>query len=441
LEVILGRRLSLLRDNQGNSSSLHQTAAAHARIGAVRWQLGLHEQAEQDLRQAVVIQEQLLANHPADIQCRWGLLGYWSQLGKVLSETNQREQTLQAHEKVNEELRKLAESEPDTTVYRVRQATLLMEQGRVLSQWHRRVEAEQLLRQAMALFERLAREFPDRGDLHANAARTANYLGVALKRDNRFAEARQAYVAAIARLKELVARDSADRLSRLELGTSYRNLAMLERDSGDRVKARVAYEMAKDLLEPLVRERPGQLVFRRELGEALLGLFLILPESTPPTEARRRLSEAQGHLLQAFEAGPHHTQLQKTVRNTYYQLANLHLKEYNHRSAAAAVREMIRLSHEQKAFLDAAGLLTQCMSVALRDPRLDEAQRLRLGQAYAGQAARTGWLSRARFPATSMKTLKSYPALAPLLKRPEFGSLNKELTTPALAGLARLPRG
>jgi serine/threonine protein kinase/tetratricopeptide (TPR) repeat protein len=150
--------------------------------------------------------------------------------------------------------------------------------------------------------------------------------------------------------------------------------------------AEAAFRRAVTRLRELSRES-RKVKYRSALGAALNNLAKMLSERGDPAEARVLLTEAIPHQQAALKARPKDPDVRAFLRNHYMHLANANVQLRDHRGAAAAAAELVRLYPDGwQEHVRAAGYLARCAELAAQDEALSAGQRTEAARGYGDRA-------------------------------------------------------
>jgi tetratricopeptide (TPR) repeat protein len=125
----------LLRQSPSQKSYKYLRAVGFNNLGqAHNRMVGQATVAESDFRQALALQETLVKQDPADVQCQSALGGMYNNLGTVLEETKRPEDAVQAYEQAVAHQRVALASAPEVAHYRQLLSMHYFNYGRTLRQ-------------------------------------------------------------------------------------------------------------------------------------------------------------------------------------------------------------------------------------------------------------------------------------------------------------------
>jgi serine/threonine protein kinase/Flp pilus assembly protein TadD len=196
-------------------------------------------------------------------------------------------------------------------------------------------------------------------------------------------------------------------------------------------EAEDAYRRAVTRLRDLT-QKSTRLDHRSALGAALNNLARILNDRGEPKEARDLLTEAIPHQQAALDAEPKNPDVRAFLRNHCWHLATAQVLLRDHRGAAAAAAELVRLYPDGwQEQVRAAEYLARCAALAAKDAGLTEEQRREVAREYGDralallrQAVDRGWRDAAALTGPSFEPLRSRDDFHALRKR--TGSLSPD---------------
>lgn len=136
-------------------------AEQRTQLGNVLRNAGRVEEAEQITRQAVELQEELVAEFPDVLEHQLTLSNHHNKLGLVLKQMGRMDETEEVFRQIAELRGKLVADFPDVPLYQHRLARYHNRLGSALSIAGRRQEAEQEQHLVVELYEKLIADFPD----------------------------------------------------------------------------------------------------------------------------------------------------------------------------------------------------------------------------------------------------------------------------------------
>jgi tetratricopeptide (TPR) repeat protein len=232
--------------------------AAHLKVGKIRENLGLHQDAETAYRRAVQLAAELAADFPAAPAYRHELARSQSILGMLLSETGRLKEADKAYLDALAVQKQLTADSPAVPEFREELATSYSAFGTLCKETGRLKEAEHALRAAVAIMTKLVADFPSVPRYRMNLANRQNNLGEMLFFTGQLKDAEQAHRDALTIAKQLVADFPAVPGHRDVLGQIQHSLAYVLMDTTGREKeAMDANGESMDLRKQLFSEFPA----------------------------------------------------------------------------------------------------------------------------------------------------------------------------------------
>jgi serine/threonine-protein kinase len=395
---------------------------------------GETREAEALYRGALALDEKLAADFPEVVKYRRDLARCLNDLGVLLASTGRHAEAEPLYERALATYRRLAGEAPAVPDHRYSMAGTLVNRGQLLGATNRRELAGEAYRQANALLEALAAEHPDNPDYRRSQAKCLDSLGSVLVVDGRRKDAEDAYGRAAALYERLVARPDARTADRLALATclsnrgdnlragdlpgadpafrralelagalvaasprtpSYRRaLAVAQVNFGEFLAsdrrprdAEAAFQKSVELFENLAADFPAEPGYKSEHGYALADLAGLYLEGKSPSQARPVLERAVTAQRAAANLSPRNPQYRALLRGHLAALSRTLIDLGDHAEAARAAEDLVRSGPGDSGFrVQAARLLTRCVTLGEADTRLPEAQRLALAGSYADRA-------------------------------------------------------
>jgi serine/threonine protein kinase/tetratricopeptide (TPR) repeat protein len=216
---------------------------------------GQFEKAESGHKRALDLWEQLLREHPKNISYLHDSSITHSNLAILYGATNRPKDAETSYLKALAVQEKLALEHPQIIPYQLSLAVVHYNLGNLYGRG-RPKEAEAALQKALTIRERLAREHPKVADYQFVLADTHNCLGVLYYSTGRFPQAEDAYRRALAVHTRLAKTFPAITNYQIALGGDSCNLGHLVRDQGKPEDALGWYEKAISTLEAVVQKEP-----------------------------------------------------------------------------------------------------------------------------------------------------------------------------------------
>jgi serine/threonine protein kinase/tetratricopeptide (TPR) repeat protein len=217
--------------------------------------------AEQMLRRAITLREQLLKERPQALELRGQLAQSWVNLGGLQHTQRRDDDAQQAFQQCIDlldlsTLTKFAGNEPVSARYLQARAHAFNNLGIVHNGAGRFVEAEKAYREALTLKEKLADRFPSVPQFRLELARSFNNQGALLAAMKRPKDAQSAYEKAVGIYERLIADSRGGSLYSVGLAGTYTNLGKLMSDNGQLEQSLPILAKGVDILEAALREDP-----------------------------------------------------------------------------------------------------------------------------------------------------------------------------------------
>jgi tetratricopeptide (TPR) repeat protein len=292
--------------------SLYQELAAEfpAVPKYLEWQVNIYQllgslyrgadrsaEAEQVFGQALAILTKLpvVPHQTAELARRQALINV--ELGRLFAVSRRAQHAEDAFRRALPVLEEFHARFPEKVGHQVPLASLYSYLGELLFLRRRPQEAEGYHRKALELFEKLAHAFPALPDHRRNLAACHSNLGVVFGTTNRPEEAEQAWVRAAALLEELHAQHRTARGVRHDLGLVHHYLSRRMSDLGRAADEEKNLRQALTLFEGLIAEAPEVPGYRDRLPLVHFELGTLLGKTGRPREA-------VGEYLEALKARP-----------------------------------------------------------------------------------------------------------------------------------------
>jgi serine/threonine-protein kinase len=395
---------------------------------------GETREAESLYRRALALDEALAAEFPDVVKYRRDLARGLNGLAVLLATTGRHAEAEPLYDRALTAYRRLAEEAPAVPAHRFSLAGTLIHRGQLLDATNRRRPAGEAYREATGLLDALTAEHPDNPDYARSLAICLDSLGNVLVVDGRFKEAEDAYGRAAALYERLVARPDARTADRLALASclsnrgdnlraghlpgaepafrralelagslvaesprtpSYRRaLAVAQVNFGEFLAAEsrprdaeTAFQKSAELFENLAADFPAEPGYKSEHGYALADLAGLYQEGKSPSQARPVLERAVTAQRSAATQSPRNPQYRALLRGHLAALARALIDLGDHAGAARAAEDLVRAGPGDSGVrVQAARLLTRCVTLGEADARLPDVQRLALAGSYADRA-------------------------------------------------------
>jgi len=258
---------------RGEDPSLRdELARTHFRVGCITEEIDSPERAAADYDRARRMQEELVAETPADATRLRALGDTLNALGRANHRLHRLDEAREAYRQAVAVRTRLAEAGPREHEFRRMLANSLMNMGLVEKARGEVVEAEGYFQRAQTLRKEILAQSP--GDAHTlgDYSMGSYNLGIlALERGEAPAAAKHVQEAA-AGFEALLASDPRSLANQYRLAVCDRILADVHTQSGQPAAARALYQKALDRMEKLARASPDV----PEYTSALAGLYMNL---------------------------------------------------------------------------------------------------------------------------------------------------------------------
>jgi tetratricopeptide (TPR) repeat protein len=288
-------------------------------------------------------------------------------------------------------------------------------------------KAEEAYRDALALLKKLVAEFPSRPEFRRDLAHTHHNLGSVHHISKRPKEAEAAMRVALAIRKQLAEDFSKRPEFRRDLASGHFNLGTVFYQAGKRKEAETAYGDALPLQKRLVAESPKVPEYQHDLGATLTVLGTLNNQRRDFAAAAQLFDQARTHLQAALKAKPKSPEYRHAYGKILFFQANNHLARADHARLATNAEELASFAcYPPTDAYNGACFLCHSVMLVDKDAKLDQAKRRELAKHYADralallrQAVVRGYKNAAH--------MKMNRDLQPLRERPEFKKLLAEL--------------
>jgi tetratricopeptide (TPR) repeat protein len=280
-------------DNADDPTLRDELYDAYLRLGRIRQEFGDRAEAITSYERSRDLLTDLMRDHPATIyQSDLALLlGNLGILYFFSGEIQKAEQTLRSAESIRQEL---VHAHPDVPSYQFDLAGTDINLGNLFRSTGRVDDAEQAFGKAQGFLGSLAEKYPKDSRYQNNLAMTHNNLGNLFKGRRQFDRALQAYETAITIGRQLAGKFPRVGSYQGDLADWLVNLALLRQHELANVpEAERTFEEARDILKHLVEEYPTKARYRQSLATTysnLGSLYLAIP----------RIAEAEAALREAL---------------------------------------------------------------------------------------------------------------------------------------------
>jgi tetratricopeptide (TPR) repeat protein len=272
---------------------------------------------------------------------------------------------------------------PNVRAHRAAQSDALKHLANLLAELRRTQDAEPLLRQALDLDRALAASFPAVPNYQNSFVDSQYNLARLLVQTNRRQEATQNLRQALQIQERLVVSYPTEPAYRDLLARAHNNLAYLLAAGSQPEQAEGPYRRALALQEALVAENPNVPDYRSALAATLNNLALLSRSGKDLREARQLLERAVRLQEEALECNPKNARFRQFLRNHCFGLADTLLRLGEHVEASRAAERLPTLYPKGwSEYRQAAAFLARCAACAGTDSKLPEEERRRVAQGY-----------------------------------------------------------
>jgi tetratricopeptide (TPR) repeat protein len=376
-------------DHPGVTSYRLELANTHVNLGALFRRLGQLEGAERAYRQALAIEEELVARTPKDAEGRRLLARIHNNLANLLKITGRRDAAESAYRRALALQEGLAADFPEKDVYPLELARTGYNLGILLLQIGRHRETEATYRRALSLQERVVSRTPVEPACRLELSRTCSNLSHLLRQVGRPQEGEPLARRAVAIGEELIANFPGVAQYREDLAMSIHTLARLVQDMGRPQAAEPLFRRCLEIQEALLAAEPNLPDHASDLACTLSNLAGLLSHRGEAAGALPMVRRAIDLQRQALGSNPQHPARQEFLGEHYGTLALTLVTLGDHAEAAKAVAESVRSDpNGWRARQDAAGVLARCEPLAESDGTLPPARRTALARAYREESRR-----------------------------------------------------
>jgi tetratricopeptide (TPR) repeat protein len=365
----------------------YEMGRAHRRLGGIYESLGDRQRAEQSVREAVAVQEELIVQFPTEVPYRRELGLSYRHLGSVLINRRPKEAE-EAFRHALDLQEKLAAADPAEPGYSTDLADTHDDIGILLAQAQRHSAAEKEFRHATDLLEKLVARYPSVADYGEKLAVCRGNLGNLLAQTNRLADAEKLLRQNADFWEKRASDDPTGANARSKLALTQYNLGLILHNLGRPVEAEPAIRRALELRTRFMEDFPNIPELQNRVGEALRKLaVLVRVNRGDHAEAQRLLEKAIGHTKAALKTDARNPSYLRMLGYEYTTLADTLIDLGDHVQAArTAERVPPLMENVEEAYCDAARRLARCMPLAAKDANLSDDKRKELAQAYADRA-------------------------------------------------------
>jgi serine/threonine-protein kinase len=276
---------------------------AHARLASIYMELGDRAQALEHYRNAVAIQEALLAKQPKNAALRRDLALALTGLGSFHQGAGSFDYARDAYQKALAQCEQLDRDSPGNSDYQSELAAAHNNFGAICDAMGESAKAEAEYRQAQDIFVRLTRKESKNPDYRQGLASTYQNLGTLHESAGKLDQARDEYEKSRGELLGLV-RDFPEVPDYQNgLATIHGALGAIHRDLRPPDKAEAEFKKALPLREKLARDYPESPDYQAALAR-VLGDLGILHASAKSVDAEKELERAVSILDKLVGAHP-----------------------------------------------------------------------------------------------------------------------------------------
>ena len=421
------------RDAHGDPEILIEASRAYYRLGRKYHVFGRLREADSCCREALAIQEKLVAAAPTFAAYAVELGATRIELARVCRDLGQPSDAIELLRKATESLDTIAATDRNDSRYRSERASLANVRAMVLEDMGQREAAEPEYRKGIELFDELAERFPAVLDHRVNAGVCRHNLTILMEESGRLDEAEAMYRQSVTLWEGLAARDPTMPNYRSKLALTEVNLAILLEKTGRASEAEQSYRRTAVLRASLTKDFPNTPWQFIKLAEANRELARLYGNRGDLTEARRLREQAVVATRAALAITPENAEFRRCLVSECASLVETLISLKMHDEATKSVAEIASLAQDSaKDILRAGSLMAQCVPLAAADSQLPGSRRAELAEAYAkcaielvGEAARKGY--------RDVDAVRKDHGFDSLRARPDFGVL--------LAGMATPPGG
>lgn len=445
--VLLGKALRYYDDFRSQEASsdpqyrLQIALANHHAADILRTLKGREAESEASFRLAIKQLTALSKEFPAEPKYKRHLANSYNWMGELFRPTNS-EKALAAY---NEEIklqRAISNSHPKFPDVQRELARSLMNRGIVLAEKDDFDNAKAAYDEAIQLLESLPEVEAQLATAFQELARCYTNRGKLLSENEQLDEAQSDYESAVAAMENAIKQDEHNREYKREQAVYFNNLSNLSRKQGElkaaiennaraveRLEALAApiatignelansynsrgailqmqsreekddaaenlrnqsdemYDRAAGVFRSLIKQSPQEAVLRDRLGNALSNRAASLFGAGNLERAAELIAEAILQHQAARKASPETPSFRENLRNDYWVLSEIQLKQGDHAAAAKAAEQLpLLFPNTATEFRRAAGFLARCIVVADKDDQIEQAKRGELRAAYGKRA-------------------------------------------------------
>ncbi len=426
------------RDAHGDPEILFEASRAYLRLGRAYHLFGRLREAESCVREALAIQEKLVAAAPAIAAYGHELVNTRIEMARLARDLGQPALALESLRKATALVETISAADPTNGSYQSQRADLANMRGMVVEDMGQREAAEADYRKGIELYDDLAERFPTENVHRTRAGVCRHNLSILLEESGRLEEAEAIYRQSIKLWESLAAGEPAHVDYRSKLALSEANLAMLLEKTGRISEAERSARRTAVLRVSLTKDFPNTPWHFLKLAEAHRGLARLQIQRGDFAEARRLREQAVAATRAALAIAPENTDFRVLLAAECASLVETLISLKKHDEATTCAAEFAPLVHDSaKETLRAGSFMAQCVPLATADLELTGSRRAELAEAYAkqaielvGEAARKGY--------RDVDALRKDKGFDSLRGRPDFiALLARMVTAPGPGGTVR----
>lgn len=313
-------------DRRGNDPSIRdELAMTHFRVGRITELVESAEKALPSYEQARRMQQQLVAERPADRTRLVALGDTENRIGRALHKMNKLDEALVAYGKAVAIRQRLAKTAPGNSEYQRTLANVQMNIGLVERDRGDLNRARQQLDQAQAIRRELLVTCPTDDKLRRDLAFGHFNLAFVAIRDEKYAAADESFEEATA-IFEKLAESSSNRLTNThQLATCYRLWGDVRAEQGNVSSAIDLYDKSREGMELLAAANPDVADYRFTLAGLYMNLGLLHSEQGEWDAALVPLRKAHTHLGTLHREHPNVPNYRRDLALTLREMGYAHL--------------------------------------------------------------------------------------------------------------------
>ncbi len=358
---------------------------AYFRVGTICSMLGQNEDAAAAFLRAKTLYEGLAAELPSRPEFARKMLGSWVEIANIGVAAQRFDEVRGIYEHLQTLIPRFPETVQQSPLFQRALASML--HGMAYSDLHakRPDQAMERCKEARSIWKSLQEKQREQVPIE-NLAAVTNTLAVSLKRLERRPEARIAYEEAANLQEQVVAKFPTSARANAELGTTYRNLALLCVELEVAAEAETRFCKARDVFQILSRDFPEIPNYRSELGLSLAGIASVRISRGDLSVGREILQEAIEQQKLALKPDPPNVRYRRFLCEHLRDFIRASVDMKDHRAASKASLEWADIGIDKYCFHFPAQMTVSCMSLAEKDVTLDDSARQEFVHRYAHQA-------------------------------------------------------